>query len=211
MTVERVVEVREKKRLVLAKSKHRLFLLFRAVVFAVGDGASGRAASANNVHHDVAAGQTRILGTAAVLHCAGDLRPSVFRVTSIKETLVSFGLHCWLIDLPLITTFGVVRWPCCCWAAIIQRAREKNPGRKVGGKFKIKAEKREAKSINVSRQVPSTLRDTLTARSLLRITAQLILDGESERASERARAAPGRTERRRLNSGADGRTDGSGG
>lgn len=101
MTVERVVEVREKKRLVLAKSKHRLFLLFRAVVFAVGDGASGRAASANNVHHDLAAGQTRILGTAAVLHCAGDLRPSVLRVTSIKETLVSFGLHCWLMDLPV--------------------------------------------------------------------------------------------------------------
>lgn len=85
------------------------------------------------------------------------------------------------------------------------------PGEEGGEKFKIKAETREAKSINVSRQVPSTLRDTLTARSLLRITAQLILGDESERASERARAAPGRTERRRLNSGADGRTDGSGG
>lgn len=100
MTVERVVEVREKKWLVLAKSKHRLSLLFRAVVFAIGNGASARAASANNVNQNVTAGQTRILRTAAVLHCAGDLRPSVLRVTSIKETLVSFGLHCWLIDFP---------------------------------------------------------------------------------------------------------------
>lgn len=58
MTVERVVEVREKKWLVLAKSKHRLFLLFRAVIFAVGNGASTRAASANNVYQNVTVGQT---------------------------------------------------------------------------------------------------------------------------------------------------------
>ena len=35
-----------------------------------------------------------------MLHGAGDLRPSVLCIASIKETLVSFGLHCWLIDSP---------------------------------------------------------------------------------------------------------------
>lgn len=100
MTVERVVEVWEKKRLVLAQSKHGLLLLFRTGVFAVGGGASSGAAHVNNVHRDIATGQARILCAAAVLHCARDLRPSVLCVTSIKETLVSFGLHCWLIDSP---------------------------------------------------------------------------------------------------------------
>lgn len=100
MTMERVAEVWENKWLVLAEPKHRLLLLLCIVVFAVGGRASSRAANIDYVHQDIAVGQTRILCTAAVLHVAGDLRPSVLCITSIKETLVSFGLHCLLIDSP---------------------------------------------------------------------------------------------------------------
>lgn len=73
MTMEGVIEVWEKKRLVLVESKHLLLLLFRIVVFAVNGGASSRTANVDNVHQDIAAGQTGIFCTAAVLHCAGDL------------------------------------------------------------------------------------------------------------------------------------------
>lgn len=58
MTMKRIVEMWEKKWLVLAESKHWLFLLLCIVVFAVGDGASSRAANIDNVHQDIAAGQT---------------------------------------------------------------------------------------------------------------------------------------------------------
>lgn len=73
MTMERIAEMWEKKWLVLAESKHWLFLLFCIVVFAVSNRASSRAANIDNVHQDITAGQTRILCTAAMLHCAGDL------------------------------------------------------------------------------------------------------------------------------------------
>lgn len=101
MTVERVVKVWENKWLVLAEPKHWLLRLLCVVVFAVGGRASSGAAHIDYVHQDVAAGQTGILCAAAVLHGAGDLRPSVFCVTAVKETLVSFGLHGWLIDSPI--------------------------------------------------------------------------------------------------------------
>lgn len=55
MTMKRIVEMWEKKWLVLAESKHWLFLLLCIVV---GDGASSRAANIDNVHQDIAAGQT---------------------------------------------------------------------------------------------------------------------------------------------------------
>lgn len=100
MTMESVVEVWENKCLVLAEPKCWLLLLLCIVVFAVGGRASSRAADIDYVHQDITVSQTRILCTAAVLHCAGDLRPSVLCVISIKETLVSFGLHCWRIDSP---------------------------------------------------------------------------------------------------------------
>lgn len=58
MTMKRVVEVWEKKWLVLAESKYWLFLLLCIVVFAVCDGTSSRAANIDNVHDDIAAGQT---------------------------------------------------------------------------------------------------------------------------------------------------------
>lgn len=100
MTMERVVEVWENKLLVLAESEHWLLLLLCIVVFAVSGRASSRAADIDYVHQDITAIQARILCVAAVFHRAGDLRPSVFCITSIKETLVSFGLHCRLIESP---------------------------------------------------------------------------------------------------------------
>lgn len=100
VAVERVAEVWVNKLLVVSEPKHLLLLLLCIVVLAVGCRASSGAADVDYVHQDIAAVQTRVLCAAAKLHGAGDLRPSVFCVTFVKETLVSFGLHCWLIDSP---------------------------------------------------------------------------------------------------------------
>lgn len=58
MTMERVVEVRENKWLVLAEPKRWLLLLLCIVVFAVGGRASSGAADIDYVHQDIAASQT---------------------------------------------------------------------------------------------------------------------------------------------------------
>lgn len=99
-TMQGVFEVWENKWLVLAELKRWLLLLLGIIVLAVSCQASSRAADIDYLHQDVAASQTGILRTAGVLHRAGGLRPFILCVFSIKETLVSFGLHCWLIDSP---------------------------------------------------------------------------------------------------------------
>lgn len=143
MTMQRVVEVWENKLLVLAEPKRWLILLLCIVVFAVGGWASSGAADVDYVHQDVTGIQTGIICVAAVFHRAGDLRPSVFCITSIKQTLVSFGLHCWLIESSELR-HSELSGGCCCWAAVIQK-KKKEEEEKKKKKKKEKEEEEEKK------------------------------------------------------------------